>query len=322
VGSLLVGLCAPADAGTWYVATNGVDREACGTTAEPCRSIRQAIVLASAGDTIVVGPGRYGDLNGNGIFGEAGEEPAEVGWGCECLVQVDKPLTLESRDGAETTVLDAGGAAISVVQLAASGVIFGTPQHGFTLTGGARNACFFGGVAVAEGTSGVRVEGNQAIANGCFGFLVRGGSGHVLRGNRAQANVGDGFLSMGDRVTVQDNAAVANGGHGFVVFGHTHTLLGNAALGNLLAGIAVTGGTDHTITGNNLYGNNTPNVTGMSNCGLANFVAGGPLKATHNFWGAASGPGPDPADAVCDFGGHTTVVPFAPREFSRGMGVR
>lgn len=312
---LLVGLSTQADATVLHAATNGVDNGTCGTRINPCRSISQAITNASEGDTIVVGPGRYGDLNGNGIFSEAEEEKAEVGFGCECMVKVDKQLTLKSRDGADITVLDASGAAISVVRIEANGVVFGTPKKGFTLTGGAKNSCFFGGVLIASSTNGVQVVGNQAIANGCFGFLVAGGTGHVLRGNLASANFIHGFaLFGGDGVTLQNNQAVANGGDGFVVFGSRHTLMGNVALGNTSFGIYVTGGTDHTINMNNIYGNNRV----VENCGLGNSVSGGPLNATHNFWGAASGPGPDPADNVCDFAGSkTTFAPFATREFKR-----
>ena len=53
-----------------YVTNNGVDNQACGTKAAPCRSISQAIAYAKDGDKILVGPGRYGDLNGNGSFSD------------------------------------------------------------------------------------------------------------------------------------------------------------------------------------------------------------------------------------------------------------
>lgn len=49
----------------WVVTNIGVDESTCGTNASPCRSISQAIVNASAGDAIHVGPGRYGDLDEN-----------------------------------------------------------------------------------------------------------------------------------------------------------------------------------------------------------------------------------------------------------------
>ena len=78
VSLLLVGWSGIVLANTLSVANNGLDSATCGSSAAPCRSISQAIANASEGDTIVVGPGRYGDLNGNRIFGEVGEETAAV----------------------------------------------------------------------------------------------------------------------------------------------------------------------------------------------------------------------------------------------------
>src|SRR5215831_12453452 len=80
------------------VANDGTDSGTCGAATSPCRSITQAITNAPAGSTIVVGPGRYGDLNNNGTFGETGEEP--IDGGCGCMVDVSKKLTILSRDGA------------------------------------------------------------------------------------------------------------------------------------------------------------------------------------------------------------------------------
>jgi len=56
------------------VTNNAIDSLTCGTKTEPCRSISQAIDNANTGDHILVGPGRYGDLNGDGDFNDPGEE--------------------------------------------------------------------------------------------------------------------------------------------------------------------------------------------------------------------------------------------------------
>ena len=118
-----------------YVASNGVDSALCGETRAPCRSIRQAIANANEGDLIMVGPGRYGDVNRNGVFGEPGEEGGAAS--CGCLIQVDKALRVVSRDGAATTVLDATGAPnMTVVRIVANDVVFGRLHRGFTLRGG------------------------------------------------------------------------------------------------------------------------------------------------------------------------------------------
>ena len=239
----------------------------------PCRSISERdFSNAAAGDRIIVGAGRYGDLDRDGIFGEPGEEAAEVGFGCQCMIKLDKGLELLSSDGAGVTVLDAGGAAISIMRPAPS-VVLGAAK-GFTLTGGATNTCFFAGVHV-ESPGGVHVEGNWAIDNGCFGFFVTEGTGHVLRKNLASVNAIHGFfLSGATAVTLDGNQSIANGrraggrADGFVVFGSQHVLVGNTAIGNQGFGISITGGTDHTISKNNIYGNNAENITGAQNCGL------------------------------------------------------
>lgn len=123
-----------------------------------------------------------------------------------------------------------------------------------------------------------------------YGFALSG-SGHTLSGNVANGN------TRGDY-----------GGPGFLIRAGTNLVLsGNAALGNGGGGIYAE--VSATITQNNLYGNDAPN------CGLVN-ASGGTINATNNFWGAASGPGPDPADDVCNLGSSTTTVePFATKEF-------
>jgi hypothetical protein len=56
---------------------------------------------------------------------------------------------------------------------------------------------------------------------------------------------------------------------------------------------------DVTITENNIFGNTV--------CGVHN-ISGSVTDASNNFWGDALGPGPDPADEICDLLGSVTVV--------------
>jgi len=83
------------------------------------------------------------------------------------------------------------------------------------------------------------------------------------------------------------------------------TIVGVALIGNVW-GYAQGGSAQKLtpMTGNNIFGN-------VSNCGTLNEVTSlDTLVATENYWGAASGPGPDPADDVCGFA-PTTAVPYA-----------
>src|SRR5262249_25629681 len=79
----LSGSLAAAYGATLYVENNGVDGAGCGTIkTNACRSISPATAFAIAGDRIIVGPGRYGDLNRNHTLGETGEETPSSGCGC------------------------------------------------------------------------------------------------------------------------------------------------------------------------------------------------------------------------------------------------
>lgn len=103
---------------------------------------------------------------------------------------------------------------------------------------------------------------------------------------------------------------VANNGVdlGIVVFSAA-SVIGNAVVGNSDSGIEVLDVTD-TIAGNNIFGNT---------CGLVAPTTSGVL-ATNNYWGAATGPGADPADDVCGFGATTT--PFATKPFNVKVSIK
>src|SRR5262249_32048379 len=103
-----------------------------------------------------------------------------------------------------------------------------------------------------------------------------------------------------------------NGEIGILVSGGIIEIFRNAVIGNGGYGIVVSS-QDATITENNIFGNGTFG----SNCGLLNGTGTVPM-ASNNFWGAARGPGPDPADAVSPAcGGNPTIVdPVATKPFN------
>lgn len=141
-----------ASAETLHVANNGLDTQPC-TLAEPCRTISRAVELATAGDTVLVGPGRYGDINPSGTYDRIDEETGGLIPGSGAGVYVAKKLTILSTRGAELTVIDMGGATDAAVRIVADGVRFGDRNAGFTVTGGQN----FGLIADA---TGVVVAGN------------------------------------------------------------------------------------------------------------------------------------------------------------------
>ncbi len=329
---LVLAAAVPVPAATIVVANNGTDSGTCGSATDPCRSITQAITNAAPGASITVGPGVYGDLNHNGTFGEAGEEPAQIGTGCGCMIDVDKQLTIASRDGAAATVIDATGAAVTAVLIdgaSASGSIFGKNKKGFTLAGGSGVV----GLTINDGASGVTVAGNVSSHND-FGFRADA-SDSAFVNNRAEGNFFQGifvtatstltanvatdnvqngiWLMGGGPHVVKGNVSNGNGGDGFVIDEVTvpGTLLQqNAAIGNQGSGVDVTASSTGgaTITKGSLFGN-------ASNCALTDDASSGSIDAAKNFWGAATGPGADPADALCGTNtGSVSVTPVLTKE--------
>ncbi len=327
---LTLGVAAPVRAATMVVASYGVDSASCGSAMDPCRSITQAITNAAPGASITVGPGLYGDLNHNGTFGETGEEPAQIGTGCGCMVDVNKQLTIVSRDGAAATVIDAAGAAVTAVLIdgaAASDSVFGQNNKGFTLAGGSGVV----GLTINNGATGVTVGGNISSHND-FGFRADA-SDSTFVNNRAEGNFFQGiFVTATSTLTanvatenvqngiwllgggphlLKGNISNANGGDGFIVdavSGPGTVLQQNAAIGNTGSGVHITSTGSATVTKGSMFAN-------ASNCGLTDDSPSASTDAIKNFWGAATGPGSDPADAVCGTNAaNVSVTPVLSKE--------
>ncbi|MBI2834973.1 MAG: right-handed parallel beta-helix repeat-containing protein [Acidobacteria bacterium] len=320
----------PAYASKWYAANDGVDGPSCGTKAAPCRSITAAKANAVASDTIQVGPGTYGDLDGSGTVGDSPGEEKETPAVYGCMIDIKIPLTIVSQYGAGATVLDAGGTILSPVCImtsGASGAVLGKPGQGFTLRNGTFGLFVVGG---PTGVSGVSVEGNiaensdsvgfniqeapgavvksnKATNNGTDGFFIYSysGTGIALTGNLAQNNGREGFLIDSIGAAVTDNVAVNNKHFGFAVgTGLPAGFSKNTALGNGYGGLrfAVSSGpATVTIDKSNIFGNGgAPLPWAGANCGLTLYNGDAAhtftVLASGSFWGSSSGPGPDPAD--------------------------
>jgi hypothetical protein len=213
---------------TRHVANNGIDGPACGTRGAPCRSISQAIANAASGDTIWVGPGRYGDLNDDQDFDDPGDEHlglAENGLPVS-IVSVNKSLMILSTHGAEKTVIQTAPASPvfipHVVAITASNSTFGLPGKGFTVRFGASTGLF------ATGVENVRIAGNIALDNFENG-LVAFGSGVVLDNKVTGSNIG---IMADGRWIVANNVAIGNTVLGFGVSGESVHLRGNVATNN------------------------------------------------------------------------------------------
>ena len=324
------GVVNPAWAAMLVVAANGSDGDACGDATSPCRSINRAIANAAAGDTIEVGPGRYGDLNRDGDFDDPGDEVPATCLPVVCMVDVVKPVTIVSRRGASATMVDGGGKTGSVVRVAASGAVFGKKSKGFTVMGGNSE-----GILV-DGGSRITIAGNLSLGSPA-GFRITMGDHHDIEANRALDN-GVGFEFFGGvGHTITRNAAVGNGGLGFNFASTDALVTRNVAVGNG-TGIAINAAgvfafdgprlSTNVVTSNlhagvsfgpfsassagigpmTLMGNGTDG----SNCGVLNGTT--TVIATSVFWGSPLGPGPDPADDVCNVFGSTITTDPASTE--------
>ncbi len=338
--ALLLSRVSSAYGGTVYVANTGTDGPSCGAKASPCRSIRQAIVAAVAGDKIIVGPGRYGDLNGNGVPGDSPGEESPTG--CSCMLAIDKAVSITSSAGAAATVIDARtitglNGTYNIVIFTDRGE-FGRPGKGFTVT----NTGSSSGTGILLESTKVAVQGNQVIATP---FFVGGAAFSTGPGISALAASQD--ILIGGNQIIDWGVGVRVAGAGKRVVGNVLSRTGIVADGmngtDLVAGnvvtaapqaIMVSGTVD--VIGNALYANDVGlivdplvfdghieknNFVGSRTCGLQNGIFDIPgilgLPATHNYWGASTGPGSLPtADDVCNVGGVSTVTaPFATKPF-------
>jgi hypothetical protein len=239
---------------TLHVANNGTDSPTCGASNAACRSISQSIANATAGDTILVGPGRYGDLDFDGALGWLGEETGNPDPASQGGVYVNKSLTILSTAGAEATIIDMGGSKPAAVEIVASNVRFGDREQGFTLTGTQTYGLY------SHRSGGISISGNISHSVPFAGFVVYAEGPDVeVRHNLAFAN-GAGFLIASNDpdyfVVFQANSALNN--QTGVITGSigAHRVIANRVSGNTAGGFAVNWGstrfTRNQVTGNRI----------------------------------------------------------------------
>jgi hypothetical protein len=224
--------------------------------------------------------------------------------------------------------------AVLIEGAAASGTVFGKNSKGFTIAGGAGVV----GLTINNAATGVIVTGNTSSYND-FGFRADA-SNAAFNNNRAVGNLFQGifvtatasivgnvvtqgaqngiWLAGGGPHTVKGNVSSGNLGDGIFIdaVAPGSVVTGNAVLDNGVSGIEVTAAGSATLGKNSIFGNGT---TSGSNCGLTSAAAVA-IDASKSFWGAGSGPGPDPADAICGpSAGSVTVAPVATKEVKVGV---
>jgi hypothetical protein len=297
-------LAGSAGAKTVYVANDGLDGADCGTKGAPCRSITQGIAQAAAGDTVSVGPGRYGDLDADGMRGEPGEEAGAAG-----VVDVDESVRVYSSAGADATVIEATdlGLGAEMVRISAPGAVFGKRSGGFTIllppATGVGIQVLAAGVTVAGneilgGLDGIRVDGTDSIVSdnrvalAATGIAIFGGACTAARNSVIGCEIG--LRAEGIGCVLDANALVSNDA-GLLTDGSEIAVQRTLFAGNRQVGASLVGG-DHRIESSSFFGNGDAS-TASPNCAVSSESA---LNASGNYWGSPLGPGHDPADLVCN----------------------
>ncbi len=228
-GILFVIPAAWAAAGTIHVANNGTDTSTCGSFAAPCRSIGRGVNHALAGDTVLVQPGRYGDLNRDGLLGGHGEElsfPFNT-----AALRISRPVKILSTHGAVVTVIEGSRALQSVVEIASSNATFGGLDEGFTLVGGRDYGLF------TDGFDNVRISGNIVTGAPSSGMLVISAGIIEVSDNVAHDNPLNGISAVSrienGHVLVRRNKVYSNGAAGIsVAFLGSHEVSFNESSNN------------------------------------------------------------------------------------------
>jgi hypothetical protein len=206
---------AHAQSRTIWVQSNGSDTPTCGLTkSQSCRSISAGIARANTGDLVLVGPGRYGDIDNDLQYVTPGDEAADLN--LRCVVCITKRVTVASTDGANATVIDPGrpGPGQSLpqplawtVRINASGARFGAQNQGFTIFALPGSAVFM------EGVGDIRVIGNVSYGGG-VGMDLNAENGPVFVGQNRMFNAQAQALVVrltNSQGTIMENLAANSG---------------------------------------------------------------------------------------------------------------
>jgi hypothetical protein len=282
------------------VGPDGVDSPTCGATADgiaKCRSIGQGIRNAKSGGTVNVFPGVYGDLNNNGVIGEPGEESG--GPDCNCMIHVDKPVSILSKYGADSVLIEASTTDLTAIRIDASDVDIGYRDRGFTISASADMKT---AAITADRWVSARVWDNSIHTGyggiwghdlAVFGNEISGAVGGPAIGVSGNARVaGNTILSSEEGITIGSGYIVGNvvvGGFYAIdiMDAHFAQVTHNYIVNNHYAGVTVGIAQDEmdvnvVISDNNIIEN------GFANgefCGIRN-ISGGWVWAARNFWGS------------------------------------
>jgi len=211
-------------------------------------TISDAVSHASVGDTILVQGGVYNEN-----------------------VQIDKPLTLQGQNQADTVIVGTGGStAHAVLTLAADDV----KVSGFTITSQSYSN-------TSQYAYGIWVEGdnctisNNTIENTYIGLWGSTPTSTTITQNTITGNIKDGIRFYGSsQNTISDNNITGNAVSGIAINGYLNTITNNSITNNF-RGIGL-GASYSVLFGNNIQSNQESGIflSGSQNAIAENNFAG------------------------------------------------
>lgn len=261
-----------AAASTIFVANNGFNNGACGVKNAPCRSISYAIAKAADGDKIIVGPGRYGDLNNDGDLEDNGEEFGSDA--DDAMFPIYKRIKIFSSAGAAATLIDGKDFYPTVFKVLADGVIIGRNKRGFTIKGGTSAAVYIKASGVKIVSNRLHSYSGYGLSAGCIDEKDAGSAVYtrgVIINNSANFNTESGLRLCSNTASwvLRSNESSLNSASGMDVAGKSHKLLKNTILGNAESG-AVISAEFSRVSRNTVNANGS---LGINLAGAANFNA-------------------------------------------------
>jgi len=212
-------------------------------------TIQEAIDAASPGDTIIVKSGTYPEN-----------------------VNVTKPLTIQSENGAASTSVQAADPSDHVFEITADNVTI----SGFTVRGASVNwsagiflahasHCTISGNTASNNYRGIQlydshdniISQNAANSNDADGILVNGSNRNMVSGNTVNANPGSGIaIAQGNDNCIKGNSVTGSWrGISFIGAPICYNTISNNTISNNNYGIHAYGATSNTICSNSILNN-------------------------------------------------------------------
>ena len=276
----------PVSAATYHVSQQGSDSTLCG--AGPRRSLNRGIACLSAGDTLLVGDGRYPEIVTNlaGLAGMTVPVPSGSSWAAPTIIRAARQgaaiLTPAPGRGSNNSLVEFTGASAAYIVLEGfvldgqwtveNGILLDQAHHirfkdlevknakGQGIAGSGTDMEFLNlnvhhnGWDGSKTTCGVYVCGQPVggmCPDYCHGYYIHG-SGHLIEGGRVHNNDSHGIQWYAHNSTIRGVQILDNpGNNGIGLYGGGNRVEGNVLRHNRLAVFYIPG---QTIRGNVLCG--------------------------------------------------------------------